>query len=88
MQCLVGDSICVLLQTLATCVSSFASIGYYSPELYERAAEQVVQSVMQADLQVDVHAGTLVLRPCLSVYCMSICYFMEASWSCHSCTHS
>ena len=89
LQCHVSDSISVLLlQTIATCVSSFASIGYYSPELYERAAEQVVQSVMQADLQVNVYAGTLVLRLCLSVYFVLMCYSIEIFWSCHSCTHS
>ena len=64
--CVIISSGC-LLQAIATCVSSFASIGYYSSELYERAAEHIMRSVMYADMQVTVHAGTFIPAPALQI---------------------
>ncbi|DBB05895.1 TPA: hypothetical protein ACH3X3_009898 [Trebouxia sp. C0006] len=36
---------------LATCISSFAGIGYYSPELHDRAADQITRNIACVNIQ-------------------------------------
>ncbi|DBA90245.1 hypothetical protein WJX77_003060 [Trebouxia sp. C0004] len=36
---------------LATCMSSFAGVGYYSPELHDRAADQITRNIMYVNIQ-------------------------------------
>lgn len=36
---------------LATCISSFAGVGYYSPELHDRAADQITCNIANVNIQ-------------------------------------
>lgn len=42
----------LLLQALVTCIASFAGIGYYAPEPYDRAADQITRNIMYVNIQV------------------------------------
>ncbi|KAL0042486.1 hypothetical protein WJX79_001309 [Trebouxia sp. C0005] len=36
---------------LVTCIASFAGIGYYAPEPYDRAADQITRNIMYVNIQ-------------------------------------
>jgi len=56
-------------QALATCISSFAGIGYYSPELHDRAADHIARNIMHVNIQVScVHHPCFCWPPLSETY--------------------